>query len=125
MPASDLYVITSYFNPANFATKRKNFDLFLERLGDLNHLVVECSFGDIPFDLSPSPNILQVRAKDVMWQKERLLNVAIQHLPPTCAKVAWIDCDVLFTSPAWSIDATKLLDTYPVIQLFEEIIRLP
>ena len=126
-PAPDLWAITCYFNPARFTTKRKNFDLFIHSLrkSNLNHLVVECAFADAAFDLPPSANLLQIRAKDVMWQKERLLNLAITHLPPACTKVAWIDCDVLFANPNWATDATQLLDIYPIVQLFEEVIRLP
>ena len=31
-----------------------------------------------------------------MWQKERLLNVALAAVPNNVEDVAWIDCDVVF-----------------------------
>jgi len=60
-----------------------------------------------------------------MWQKERLLNIALSRLPPDCSKVAWLDCDVLFENPEWAVQASRLLDSYRVVQLFDRVIRLP
>lgn len=60
-----------------------------------------------------------------MWQKERLLNLALAHLPEACQKVAWIDCDILFENPDWAVDAVNLLEDYPVVQLFEKVVHVP
>jgi hypothetical protein len=108
-------------------TRLTNFDFFASKLyqSNINLLVIECAFGDVPFSLYPSPNVLQVRAKDIMWQKERLLNVAISRLPRTCTKVAWLDCDILFENPEWLVETSRMLEDYPVVQPFEEVIRLP
>ncbi len=54
-----------------------------------------------------------------------MLNLALKKVPSSCKKVAWLDCDILFKNSNWTIDASKLLDNYPVIQLFEDVIRLP
>src|SRR5258706_11375823 len=96
--AEDLWVVACYFNPAGFATKLANYKRFIEGLsrGGVNYRVVECAFGDADFSLGRSENVLEIRARDVMWQKERLLNVAMGRLPASCTKVAWVDCDVLF-----------------------------
>jgi hypothetical protein len=123
----DLWVITAYFNTNGYQTKRQNVERFcapLER-GGLNFLTVECAFGDRPFELDPSPRVRRVSGRDVMWQKERLLNVAIAGLPDRCRKVAWLDGDILFERAEWAVEASRLLDTYPVVQLFDRAIRLP
>lgn len=60
-----------------------------------------------------------------MWQKERILNLALRKIPLSCKKVAWLDCDILFKNSNWAVEASKLLDDYPVIQLFENVIRIP
>jgi len=60
-----------------------------------------------------------------MWQKERLLNIAISHLPSQCKKVAWLDCDVLFENHDWAKETSLMLNYYKVIQPFKEAIRLP
>ncbi len=58
-----------------------------------------------------------------MWQKERLLNVALQHLPPSCTHVAWIDCDIVFDNDGWVADAGRQLAEVPVVQLFDEVVH--
>ena len=46
--SSDFWVITSYFNPARYKTKRLNFDAFMAGMKAVgaNVLVVEMAFGD-------------------------------------------------------------------------------
>jgi len=60
-----------------------------------------------------------------MWQKERLLNIAVSHLPSKCKKVAWLDCDLLFENQDWAKETSFMLNYYKVIQPFKEVIRLP
>ncbi|MBN3879904.1 hypothetical protein [Nostoc sp. JL23] len=103
---------------------------FRERIeaSRLKLIIVECAFNEQEFTLNNSSKdtiIIKVKATDVMWQKERLLNIALSQLPTACKKVAWIDCDLLFNNSEWAVEASKLLDIFPVIQLFEIGIRLP
>ena len=46
----DFWVITSYFNPARYKTKRRNFDAFMAGMQEAgaNVLVVESAFGNDP-----------------------------------------------------------------------------
>ena len=124
---ADLWVIASYFNSNGFETKLKNYELFADSLrrSCIPYLIVECVFPGQSFTLPASPNVIRTHAGAVMWQKERLLNIAVSRLPPECTKVAWLDCDVLFENPRWAVEASSLLDTVPVVQLFEHVIRLP
>ena len=126
----DIWMITTYFNPCNYQTILKNITAFRERIeaAGLNLIIVECAFKDQIFTLSNSSKntiIIKVKATDVMWQKERLLNIALSHLPTSCKKVAWIDCDILFNNSEWALEASKLLDIFPVVQLFDISLRLP
>lgn len=88
-PCRDLWVITTYFNPAGHQTQRCNFDLFAApiRRAGIPLVVVECAFGDRPFELEPGPYDIQVRTRDVLWLKERLVNLAIAQLPRAAEKV--------------------------------------
>ncbi|WP_448698235.1 hypothetical protein ACFGVR_15560 [Mucilaginibacter sp. AW1-3] len=124
---SDLWVITSFFNAQNYSSKYKNYQLFAESLENsgINYLVVECAFDEQPHTLPDSPNILKVRSKSILWQKERLLNIAIASLPAECVKVAWVDCDVFFENEFWAVETSKLLNEYKVVQPFDRVIRLP
>lgn len=52
------------------------------------------------------------------WQKERLLNLLVQTLPPDIDAIAWLDADVLLNG----IDAATIaraLEVFPVCQLWQ------
>lgn len=126
-PADDLWVVTPYFNPSRYRSRADNYAVFraaIER-GGLRLLTIECAFGDAAFVLPPAPDVIQVRSTHVLWQKERLLNIAIGMLPAACTKVAWVDCDTLFENPDWAAETARRLDRYPVVQPFEHAVRLP
>jgi hypothetical protein len=53
------------------------------------------------------------------WIKEHLLNYGIKRIPPQFTKIAWLDADVLFGETLWPEQACELLDSSPIIQLFE------
>lgn len=124
--SSDFCVITSYFNPARFKTKRQNFDAFMAGMAKAKAdvLVVESAFGDDPFELDPGENVLQLRGTGVMWQKERLLNIAAARLPKSVRKVGWFDADIIFKEPDWLERTSKALDDYAVVQPFSHAVRL-
>jgi hypothetical protein len=123
---SDLWVITCYFNPHGYQSRLRNYTIFrqaLDRSG-INCLTVECAFGQQRFVL-PETGSVRLRCQTILWQKERLLNVALAHLPPECRKVAWMDADILFVNPDWAVRTSGLLERYAVVQLFDRVIRLP
>ena len=68
--------------------------------------------------------MFQFRSRDVLWQKERLLNLTIDRVPDRYTKIAWIDADMLFDNARWAVEASDRLDEFPVIQLFSHAIRL-
>jgi hypothetical protein len=121
-PCPDLWCVTAYYNPAHYRTRRANYETFAAplRAAGIPLLTVECAFGDDPFDLPPGLEVLQVRGRDVLWQKERLINLGISRLPPQATKVAWLDGDILFTNPDWAVETVALLDHFPIIQPFSE-----
>lgn len=123
----DLWVVTTYFNSESYASRRRNYDRFIHSLerGGVPYQVVECAFGERPFDLPYSSQVIQRRSPAVLWQKERLLNSALSQLPESCSKVAWVDADVLFENPKWHLEASELLNRFPVVQLFDSVVRLP
>ena len=124
---NDLAIITTYYNPCNYQSRYKNYLSFSEVIlrSNLHLLTVECAFGSMPFQLRPGPNVLQIRCRDVMWQKERLLNMAIAQLPEKWTKVAWLDCDILFSEPDWAVRTSAVLDSHMFAQPYDHVIRLP
>ena len=125
--SSDLWVITSYFNPCRYRTKRANFNSFMAGLDAVgaNVLTVELAFGDDEFELPESDRVLRLRGAGLMWQKERLLNIAAATLPRSCRKIAWLDCDVIFGRKDWLQLTSDALEHHMVVQPFETVARLP
>jgi hypothetical protein len=59
-----------------------------------------------------------------MWQKERLLNIAVAALPSTCDAVAWLDCDIVFENDRWIEQLEPALTDAPIAQLFSKVVHL-
>jgi hypothetical protein len=89
-------------------------------------VAVELSF-DEKFQLAASDAdvLVQLHSPSILWQKERLLNVALKSLPHCCEKVAWLDCDILFESDDWVERASRALDEFALLHLFQERNELP
>jgi len=123
----DLWIITCYYNPGSFQTKRKNYERFVAALKSVEarYRVVECAFEDARFELPDGPTAVRVRGGDILWQKERLLNLALTSLPSSCTKVAWLDCDLLFENPSWMKRTSEALEAVEVVQPYTHVVRLP
>ena len=119
-----LAAVTSYFNPCGYRSLRQNYRRFAQGMHaqGVPLYTAELAFGDKPFVLDGGPYVRQFRARDVLWHKERLLNLLLPHVPPEFDKIAWIDADLLFDNADWSSDAGRRLEEYPVVQLFEQAV---
>ncbi len=132
VPVDDLALITCYFNPSRYHTKLENYQHFkapIVRSG-LQLWTIECAFGNDAFTLTPTPDcsndqLIQIRSQSILWQKERLLNHVIQQLPQSIQKVAWLDCDILFSNPHWAIETSAALEEHAIVQPFMRLFRLP
>jgi hypothetical protein len=121
---SDVWAITVYFNPVGYRRRRANYRVFRSCL-KLPLLAVELAYG-ADFDLrrADAEILIQLRGRDVLWQKERLLNVAVQSLPPSCRRIVCVDCDVLFETDDWLERTNLLLDRFPLVQPFSHLHRM-
>lgn len=122
----NLIAITTYFNPCRYKSRRVNYDLFMVgmRRSGVPCITVECAFPGQDFELPDSLDVMRVRADTLLWQKERLLNLAASWLPSSCRYVAWLDCDILFNNPNWGRDLIAVLKQKRVAQVFETCRRL-
>ena len=68
--------------------------------------------------------MLRVRgdSRHVLWQKERMLNLAIEALPSDADAVAWLDADLVWFNRDWVYEARRLLEHFNAVQLFEHVI---
>jgi len=125
----DIACVCCYFNSCSYKSKLKNYRIFYEgikRTG-VKLLTVELVFGDDDFELSEFDDVLQLRTgkENIMWQKERLLNIGIQKLiEEGYNKIAWLDADIVFENDGWVEDLSNALDKYPVVHGFELIKRI-
>jgi hypothetical protein len=121
--------LTTFFNPSQYANKKINYQKFREasKAQGLNLLTIELAFDDTPFQLSKADAdiLVQLRTSAIMWQKERMLNVGLKHLPADCDKIAWIDGDLIFLKNNWISEVSQLLQDYNIIQAYSQYIRLP
>ena len=121
--------ITTYFNPAGSRTRLENYRSFRarSRRQGLLLLTVELAFDERPFELSDddAERIVRRRSSAVLWQKERLLNLALEALPDECTSVCWVDADVSFEDDDWIAECLERLQDVAVLQPFSTAIRLP
>jgi len=119
-----LWAITCYFNPAGYQSRAANYRTFRKHLA-VPLLTVELSFtGSFELEPDAADVLVQLSGGDVLWQKERLLNLALRRLPDDCDIVAWVDCDVLFSDAYWPQQAREALNSFALIQLFSERLHL-
>jgi hypothetical protein len=92
----------------------------------VNLTVVECAYGERPFELADRPHIrhIGVRARSLVWVKECLLNIGITRLPEAAKWIAWIDADVEFRRKTWAADTVHALQQYDVIQPWSDCYEL-
>ena len=125
----DLWGITTYFNPVQYTNKPNLLKCFSDaiRQQGLKLMVVEMAFNDEPFVFSPSvaDKLVQVRSSCVLWQKERLLNIGLKHLPVTCGKVVWVDADLRFGNERWVSETAELLEKFNIVQPYNIACWLP
>jgi len=115
---SELWSITAYFNPCRYKSRLENYKRFRETL-QTPLITVELAFdGRFELDSDSAEILIRKHGADVMWQKERLLNIAIEELPSECSAVAWLDCDVLFSRQDWPEASLRALEKSPLIQPF-------
>jgi hypothetical protein len=120
-----MWAITTFYNPARYQSRRDNYRQFRQRL-NLPLVAVELSFdGTFELTANDADILIQKSGGDVMWQKERLLNIALDALPDECDAVAWLDCDVVFRRTDWADHARRELETVPLVQPYSMVHHLP
>ena len=116
--SSSIWAITAYFNPHGYRRRLRNYRIFQRRLS-VPLVTVELAYSP-RFELATDDAdvLIQLRGRDVLWQKERLLNIALGALPDCCQHVAWLDSDIIFDRDNWPKLAIQGLEQFPMIQLF-------
>lgn len=118
--------VCCHFNPTGSVQRVRNYERFRRLIdrGGIPLVTVELAFGDNPFDLPQGREIIQIRGGDVMWQKERLLQIGAERaLDEGFRKLVFLDADVVFGDDDWIGRVSRRLDSTPVLQCFSKAIR--
>lgn len=117
-----MWAITSYYNPVRYKRRLSNYRMFRANLG-VPLVTVELSFdGEFELEESDADRLIQISGGAVLWQKERLLNLAIKAVPSGVENVAWFDCDTILKRADWVEAAKKQLEKFSVVQLFSDVV---
>jgi len=119
-----VWAITAYFDPIGTGRRLAPYREFRSRL-HVPLITAELMFQD-GFELGPDDADILIKARGgaILWQKERLLNLALKALPQDCEAVAWLDSDVIFQDPEWAARAHRLLDEFSLVQPFSRVYHL-
>ena len=122
---SPLWAVTCLFGEVSNGRRLANYRVFRDAL-QVPLITVELAFdGPTQLTRDDADVVISLNGGDAMWQKERLLNVALAHLPDACRYVAWLDSDVILRREDWPRATCRLLDEFPVAQLFERVLECP
>lgn len=115
-----LHVVSVVANPMRWKSRIALFRKFMDHMADsgVRLTVVECAFGDRPFEITDAAdvNMVRVRTNSLAWVKENLINIGVARLPQDWEYAAWIDGDIAFRHPHWASETVHALQQYPVIQ---------
>jgi len=102
-----------------------NYRSFRRRL-PVPLLTVELAFDSgFELDAGDADILIQRHGGAVLWQKERLLNIALQSLPAECTQIAWLDCDISFERSDWPVRVAEALARFALVQPFHHFHHLP
>lgn len=118
----DIVLITCFFNPANYIQNLNNYFKFKKYIQNLNYplYTVELSFKDQPNQLFDEEYTLKIKTNDILWHKERLLNIIFKKLPKKYEKIIWVDCDVFYKDNTWIDKTSDLLNYNKIVQPFSK-----
>jgi hypothetical protein len=124
-PGGRLWALAAYFNPVGYARRKRNYRIFRRHLA-VPLVTVELARSPSRFELArgDAEILIQHVGEDYLWQKERLLNLALQSLPPDCDRVAWLDCDLVLPGREWAGAVDVALERFPLVQAFRRFYEL-
>ena len=123
-----LHVITAITNPRRFESRYRlyrEFEEYVEKSG-ATLITVEGAFGEREHAITSAnnPHHIQLRNNVEIWQKERMLNIALGRLPKSARYVAWVDADIKFERPDWAEETIHQLQHHHIVQMFSHAVDL-
>lgn len=118
----DFAVITTHWNPANWKSIRNNYQRFLHEMTWWRVPVFSAEVIYAGQEWASDRSWLKIRGNDsnILWQKERLLNLLAERIPKQYTKIAWIDADILYMDRFWVEKTVRALEKYTAVQLWNK-----
>lgn len=121
---SQMAVLVAVFDPTGSSNLIKNYQRFRDELTpDVDVFVAEASYTG-KFHVQDAAIKVNATHRQVLWQKERLLNVLLDRLPPEYEYVMWADADIIFENDNWLKETISLLNTHDIVFPYSTITRL-
>lgn len=117
---SKLAVMVPIFDPTESEVLWKNYRRFRESLPDVTVFVAEVSYTG-KFHEPAATIKIHANENQVLWQKERLLNLLLEKVPHEYDAVAWIDSDLIFENRNWLYETLDQLAKHHAVQLYERV----
>jgi len=127
MSPERLHVVCCIFNPLRWDSRLARYRAFEAHMlaSGVALTTVECQLGQRPFGLDhPDVRHVQVRHRSLLFNKENLLMLGIQRLPPNWEYLAWIDADVTFRRQDWAAETVHGLQQYAILQPWSDVYNL-
>ena len=125
-----LCVVTCHFNPCGYRRPELNLSRFCDGVRNRVDLLgvalaYDGAHESLELGLCGQWLVLEAsRERSTMFQKEALLNVALNKVIHDYDAVAWVDADVLFLNPSWARDVCRELERCHLAQCFTEALML-
>ena len=113
--------ICTYFNYYQDNLRKNNYIKFRKNL-NCDILTVEVARDKSEFFIDDAIQIV-AKPENLLWQKERCFNIALDTLPNTIDKIVWLDTDIVFHNNNWLQDLEKKLDEVAFAQPFENVVE--
>lgn len=118
-----LQFITSYFNFIDSYKIKQNYINFRKKF-PYNIITIELALPHQKFFIDDSIKI-HCETNQILWQKERCLNIALDNLSNNIDSIAWIDADLILHNDNFLNDADYTLSNHKVAQIFERVFENP
>lgn len=109
-------VITTLFSADH--RRLANYLVFRTALETAGLRVYTAAAGD---DVPGADWLYDLAKNQTLWQKERMLNLAVQQLPSDLDVVAWCDADLIFDCESIAQAITHAARVWPVAQLWQYV----
>lgn len=126
--ANKILLVTTHFNPCSYQRCKETYYEWIPSLGKYadNLVCMEMTIDDHPSEIRNSFVSFGCSANNILWQKEALINHAIEkYATSNIEYIAWLDHDLLSSNPNWITDSVRLLEKgIDAVQCFDNIYRL-